>query len=769
LTLPSKEEMGSTHLEFYVDVSGSMRDFIVGSHPMSYVSTQTLQLGPSKEDVFTVHNEMLQSKGTIVRVGIISALYTELFRNYDCTFRFVCYSDSIKYISEISELTIPNIRRYGQELLNVSLGGGTKMISAFKSTKEIVSTIPKERNILIMALTDGFDFSHCKGMNRHYLTPGEKDVLLEELESLKKDHSIRMITMGIGKPDIDFSKETVCNLTDIPYIKSKQKPLYGMDRDSMNTCCIQSFAKAISKLEDYGTIKASVPEGAYLSTIWNELDISDLTSYIICNVSPTGTPITLECDDGSMETIKGMGCTSDYSSNEPQLVEGLTRYYKQYVKITERIDALTKAYKNYEEELDRAMSDLQRSRSIALSLHSINNTSDSGIIMYHARLYLHNLDKIIDKVSLTSKAKSSERDEEDIKDEETIQSIPMPPPYPLLFPPPPTLRREVGSMKGRHIIPDAPKLSEDAIDAIKSEMKEMEDNIRKDAIAKIKEILSISREMLTEIYIDTIDKPKRLEEEYPHLVDNHHLKTMNSICYTKFCDYRALKFTMAKTQEHRTIDLDTSPVVPPRPPRLEYHNSTGGAVLRCVSSGIGRAQSEGINSQLTPLCRDIPDRVITDCEGTNEPSNYITCNICLTNTADTIFNPCSHSHLCTECYGTLLATKGSITCPTCRCSVDSVIDVKKDHLTNRLECINCLEVPRYIETLPFLDEGEGEGECDDEEEKIGEKKKRIIYRACIVHLACGHLSVCGACHEKSVNKDECIFCKEKSPAIKIYV
>ena len=198
------------------------------------------------------------------------------------------------------------------------------------------------------------------------------------------------------------------------------------------------------------------------------------------------------------------------------------------------------------------------------------------------------------------------------------------------------------------------------------ELNEMLPSLEKEK-EELEKYINNNRNIIGEIIIERINMPI---EPLNDIIQLQHLYNM---CYSKFCDYRALKNLIAINQIE-TIDLESLP-----PPKFTYQPSSSSSTFRCAA--LGRQCSVGINSQLTSdNCTE------SMYNGNNE------CYICMKNKANVIFLDCHHINICNECLDNTqeyIQNGAKLYCPLCKDTVKNTITIDKSHLIDNYKCIKC--------------------------------------------------------------------------------
>lgn len=720
LTLPDKSDVGKIHLDVLLDSSGSMKNSVPGSSSVVFTGEQQMTL---KEDTIpltcNLNGTTINSRAITVRMGVLSALYSEMFQLYDVTFRVICYSDKVAYKSNVMDLTQENVRKISQDVISTDIRGGTQISCALEEIKNTKNKIDEDRKIVIMTLTDGYDNSLSPN-------PSSSGTYIESLlDSIKETHNLSMIVMGVGKPKIDFDPNFLCKYTTLESVKQMNKPLFGSNRDEMNTVCIQGYSKVISKSSSYGIVKIKQCEGSQdLETIVDEFDPSDFTSFALCKSYES--KIVIQVLDESIEL--------DLLSNNVNTIKGLSYYFNEYNNISKKLTELSEKYTYFDKLFDSAVT--EKDEMNTLKSHIVEQ--DKSLIQYYYNLYFP-----------TDK-------QEDISYS--------PPTTPSLEPI--MLRRQRGGDLS-NVFPrslherSCPEISEEdlsnMITSLTNKISEMENS----STSKMKSALDYGRKILVQIVTNDISLPIKPNEycgEELHEICN----IMYSMCYSQFKDYQALKYQISINQKGRSSSGYSR-----FRSGFAYHGSTGAVILRSSSSGLGRQVSGGTNSQSTP------DHQLSEGTSNQEHKDYITCIICMENPSDTVFMNCKHSHICNTCFVDIKSSYGcgNLFCPTCRSVPKYAIPVKKAHLTNRLECPLCVEKNKQDDTLSPINEIKRD--TDDQAPSLGNippppKVSKMSNRAVIMFVECGHLSCCNECAKESY-KGNCLTCNTKSKYINIYV
>ena len=271
------------------------------------------------------------------------------------------------------------------------------------------------------------------------------------------------------------------------------------------------------------------------------------------------------------------------------------------------------------------------------------------------------------------------------------------------------------------------------------------------------------------------ERSRTKNKKYDGIIEDRKTKRtqrvpFGQIGYSQYKDYHALKNQISINQINRTDPHAFNPVR-----AFTYNESARHTSLRSASSGMGRQVSGGINSQTTP------DHQISGvCDSTMGYNNYTTCIICMTNQSDVVLMNCKHSHVCQECFLNIQSSPNqTLFCPTCRSVPAYAINVKKTHLTSRLECPFCVEknkindtvtelLPSVNETMEQQDVSTNDINTETNPTTNPIKVAKLPNRAVVMFVKCGCLSSCNECI-KELYKGQCLTCGTDSEYVNIFI
>jgi hypothetical protein len=342
-TLPTREELGKIHLNILLDSSGSMTITIPSSVSSSRGCELTLVEDdpPLKCNIKKKHN--ISTRATITRIGILTALYSDLFQKYNTTFRILCYNSEVSYDSGILELTKDNVSNIAQDVIDASVMGGTQVWKAFEEVADTCEQVDSDRQFVTILLTDGYD--HSEGTSRRDAFNRIKDNI--------GDRKHLMITMGIGTPNVDFDSDFLCRYTTLKSVTDSNEAIYGETCEEMSTVCVKGYSKLLSKVSYYGM--ANIVLDNICDTISNSFDPSDCTS---CAIFKTNSNIVRFNINDTVITI---------DLDEGEHINGLSYYYDNYNIINVALNLLHNKYTTYSEKyqvLSELTMDLKELKSI---------------------------------------------------------------------------------------------------------------------------------------------------------------------------------------------------------------------------------------------------------------------------------------------------------------------------------------------------------------------------------------------------------------------
>ena len=342
-SLPTQEELGKIHLNILLDSSGSMSILIPNSIQSfkNYDLTLVEDDPPLKCTIKKKH--YIASRAIITRIGILTALYSDLFQLYDTTFRILCYNDDVTFDSGILALTKENVANITQTIIDVPVKGSTQVYTAFEEINKICDKVDSDRKFITILLTDGYDHSDVT----------IRDNTLDKIKENIGEREHLMITMGIGVPNTDFDSVFLCKYTTLKSVTDNKEAIYGETCEEMNTVCVKGYSKLLSKISYFGMVKIVLDNDS--DSITNFFDPSDSTScglfkiqsnQIVLNVNNINIPINI--DTSSVTT-----------NNLVTRIDGLSYYYDTYIIINTALELLQKNYSTYSEKYHK-LSNLTR-------------------------------------------------------------------------------------------------------------------------------------------------------------------------------------------------------------------------------------------------------------------------------------------------------------------------------------------------------------------------------------------------------------------------
>jgi len=747
-TLPDVSDIGKIHLDIFLDSSGSMSGSVSGSSSVTFTGVQNMTL---MEDTIpltcNINGINLNTRAITVRMGLLTSLYSEMFQMYDTTFRIICYSSEVVYKSDILKLTQENVRNIAQNVIDAPIGGSTHISCALETVKSTLNLLDEDRRILLMTLTDGYDNTRCCD---NTITP--TNYIDKLLCDIRENHSLSMITMGVGVPGQDFDSAFLCKHTTLSSIKNSGTPLFGSNRDEMNTVCIQGYSKTLSKAPSYGSVKVqSCTNQSDAEFIVNEFDPSDFTSRVLGKIQ--GNKIVLH--------VSGENIEIDLTSSHVVKVTGLTYYFDAYHNVSCALKQLSESYAKF----DKLLCNVKSKKYDTNVLKNAITSSSNILIKFYYSKYVSCFSDLNEDMSTTE---SSEVSLNDLLTSAIPLSPSILPPFPPIMPTrltrhqeelllPYPLAHEVFHEESEKITPEELNNMIGKLTAIVTVMeKECTDNMTS--------VLDFGRDILSLVITEQIKLPNKPDEN-----DSDVCKILYSMCYSQFKDYHALKYQISINQRNRMEPATHNPMR-----MFTYTGSIGRVSLRSASSGLGRQVSGGVNSQVTP-----DHQISASHNCSNDYNDYMTCIICMDKPSEVVFMNCKHSHVCIECFNNIQSKSNnhSLFCPTCKDIPSYVVNIKKTHLSSRLECPFCVEKNAInvsaSEQLSSVDETTDQihiniDKEDDTNLRPSVKLAKLSNRAVVMFVKCGCLSSCNECVAE-LYEGRCLTCNMESQYVNVFI